>query len=60
MTAQTPTTEKRKPVINDWTRSEVPQATIITPAVIMRVLKSLEAIRKHAERAPFPVRNWSQ
>ena len=48
------TTPKRKPVRNDWTGSEIPQATTIPPYVIMRALKSFDAIRAHAERAPFP------
>jgi hypothetical protein len=48
----TPT--KRQPVLNDWTGSEIPQATTIPPHVLLRAMKTLEAIRRHAGRAPFP------
>jgi hypothetical protein len=46
--------KQRKPFHNAWIGKDIPQATTIEPRVIKRVLRSLDQIRRHAARAPFP------
>jgi hypothetical protein len=45
---------ERKPALHSWTGREVPQAACIPPWVLLKAVKSLDAIRAHAERAPYP------
>jgi hypothetical protein len=45
---------KRIPFYDPWIGQDIPQASTIEPRILLKALKSLDAIRSHAERAPFP------